>query len=78
MPVSVGWGASPQCSVAFPGASSGKPFPYGMQRAGERVAIQGRHGFAVDDGNAYLAAGVFIDWIVALMAQHAPPGPPVR
>jgi DNA-binding transcriptional LysR family regulator len=98
--------------------------PYAMKRAGESVTINGRHVLAIDDGNAYLAAGlaglgvlwlpdymakshvasgalvrlfgdwsidpmplyiaypqnrhvsrklrVFIDWIVALMEQHAP------
>ncbi|MFC3457395.1 LysR family transcriptional regulator [Massilia haematophila] len=96
--------------------------PYRMRRGDENVTIQGRHLLAIDDGNAYLAAGlaglgvlwlpdymarphvaqggllplfedweldplpmtiaypanrhpgkklrVFIDWVVALMAQH--------
>ncbi|MGS1079697.1 LysR substrate-binding domain-containing protein [Pseudoxanthomonas beigongshangi] len=95
-----------------------------LRRGGEEVRVQGRHALSVDDGNAYLAAGVaglgvlwlphymahaplargelvrlfedwrldamplyvafppsrhvsrklrvFIDWIVTLMAQHAP------
>ncbi len=99
-------------------------FPYAMHRDGESLHIGGRHVLAIDDGNAYLAAGVaglgvlwlpeymakakaaegalvrlfadwtidpmplyiaypqnrhvskklrvFIDWIVELMAQHAP------
>ncbi len=103
---------------------SGNGFPYAMQRDGVSVKINGRHVLAIDDGNAYLAAGlaglgvlwlpdymakrhvtqgalvplfggwsidpmplyiaypqnrhvskklrVFIDWIVELMAQHAP------
>ena len=98
--------------------------PYAMHRGGETVKIQGRTMLAIDDGNAYLTAGlaglgvlwlpdymardhaasgalvrlfpdwqidpmplyvayapnrylgkalrVFIDWIVELMAQHAP------
>lgn len=98
--------------------------PYAMHRGGETVQIQGRYLLAIDDGNAYLTAGlaglgvlwlpdymarahasggglvrlfpdweidpmpmyvayppnrylgkalrVFIDWIVELMAQHAP------
>lgn len=110
--------------VGFLWARTGKPTPYAMHRQGERVQVQGRYVLAVDDGNAYLAAGlagmgvfwlpdymaaehlangelvrlfedwqldpmplylafapnrhvsaklrVFIDWIVALMAQHAP------
>ena len=95
-----------------------------MQRDGESIKINGRHVLAIDDGNAYLAAGLaglgvlwlpdyvakghvaqgalvrlfgecsidpmplyiaypqnrhvrkklrdFIDWVVELMAQHAP------
>ncbi|MBT2746509.1 MULTISPECIES: LysR family transcriptional regulator [unclassified Lysobacter] len=110
--------------VGFLWSRTGKPFPYAMHRDGESVSVQGRYVFAVDDGNAYLAAGlaglgvlwlpdymakahraagelipvfedwrfdpmplylafppnrhvsaklrVFIDWIVEVMAQHAP------
>jgi DNA-binding transcriptional LysR family regulator len=110
--------------VGFLWARSGKAFPYAMRRDGESVKVQGRYVLAVDDGNAYLAAGlagmgvlwlpdymskahlargellplfegwrfdpmpmyvafppnryvsiklrVFIDWVVELMAQHAP------
>ncbi len=106
---------------------SGGGFPYAMRRAAENVTIKGRHILAIDDGNAYLAAGlaglgvlwlpdymakghvgrgalvplfgdwsiepmplyiaypqnrhvskklrVFIDWIVELMADHAPLAP---
>ncbi|WP_225782975.1 LysR family transcriptional regulator [Xenophilus sp. Marseille-Q4582] len=50
--------AEPHRIVAFLGARSGKPFPYGLHRGGERAEVQGRPAFAVDDGNAYLAAGV--------------------
>ncbi|MDN4589695.1 LysR family transcriptional regulator [Xenophilus aerolatus] len=111
--------------VGFLWARSGRTLPYAMHRAGERVEVRGRHVFSVDDGNAYLAAGlaglgilwlpdymarehhargelvrmlddwemdpmplyvafppnrnvsaklrVFIDWVAALMAEHAPP-----
>jgi len=110
--------------VGFLWARTGKAFPYAMRRDGESVKVQGRYVLAVDDGNAYLAAGlagmgvlwlpdymskahlgrgellplfegwrldpmpmyvafpqnrhvsiklrVFIDWVVELMAQHAP------
>jgi DNA-binding transcriptional LysR family regulator len=112
--------------VGFLWSRSGKVFPYAMRNDsdGERIEVQGRHVFSVDDGNAYLAAGlaglgilwlpdymskahlargelvplfegwrldpmplyvafppnrhvsaklrVFIDWIVELMALHAP------
>lgn len=110
--------------VGFVWARTGKPLPYAMCRDDERVNVHGRYVIAVDDGNAYLAAGlaglgilwlpdymseehvargellplfqgwrldpmpmyvafpanrhvsaklrVFIDWIVELMARHAP------
>ncbi|MDT8465153.1 LysR family transcriptional regulator [Alcaligenes nematophilus] len=34
-----------------------KPFPYALRRDKERVSLPGRYGLAVNDGNAYLAAG---------------------
>ena len=112
--------------VGFLWARSGKALPYAMHNNDESIHIQGRYVLAVDDGNAYLAAGlaglgilwlpdymsaphvaqgelvplfeqwrlepmplylafppnrhisiklrVFIDWVVELMAQHAPIG----
>jgi len=110
--------------VSFLWARTGKPVPYALHNGSEHLQIKGRHVLAVDDGNAYLAAGlagmgvlwlprymshahqargelvplfedwqlepmplyvayppnrhvslklrVFIDWIIELMAQHAP------
>ncbi|MGP4845492.1 LysR substrate-binding domain-containing protein [Marinobacter sp. 1Y8] len=110
--------------VGFTWTSADRASPYAMHRNGETVHMQGRYVVAVDDGNAYLAAGlaglgvlwlpdymakdhvargelvrlfenwnldpmpmyvafpanryvsvklrVFIDWVEALMAQHAP------
>ncbi|WP_338801670.1 LysR substrate-binding domain-containing protein [Pseudomonas sp. RSB 5.4] len=110
--------------VGFLWARTGKPVPYALHNGSEHLQIKGRHILAVDDGNAYLAAGlagmgvlwlprymshahqargelvplfedwqlepmplyvayppnrhvslklrVFIDWIIELMAQHAP------
>lgn len=110
--------------VGYRGSRSVAPLALAMQRGEERVSVRGRHALTVDDGNAYLAAGVagmgvlwlprymaraplasgalvplfedwelgpmplhaafppgrhvsrklrvFIDWIVELMAQHAP------
>ncbi|MBC3374903.1 LysR family transcriptional regulator [Pseudomonas sp. SWRI92] len=110
--------------VGFLWARTGKALPYAMHNQDERLHIKGRYVVAVDDGNAYLAAGlaglgilwlpsymsrlheaqgtlvplfagwrldpmplyvayppnrhisaklrVFIDWVVELMAQHAP------
>ncbi|VFR42138.1 Transcriptional regulator, LysR family [plant metagenome] len=111
--------------VGFLWARTGKALPYAMHRGDESVHAQGRYALAVDDGNAYLEAGlaglgmlwlpeymargplsrgelvrifedwqqepmplyvafppnrhvsaklrVFIDWVVALMAEQAPP-----
>lgn len=110
--------------VGFKRARAGKLFSYVMRRGGESVDVEGRYVLALDDGNAYLAAGlaglgvlwlpnymsrehvqrgelvavfedwqfepmpmyiayppnrhvsaklrVFIDWIIELMALHAP------
>lgn len=112
--------------VGFRSPRTGKLLPHALQRGDERVRLQGRHVLSVDDGNAYLAAGlaglgvlwlphymaqaheargelvavftdwhfapmpmyvafppnrhvsaklrVFIDWMVALLQQHAPVG----
>lgn len=45
-------------SVGFLRARNGKAAPMVMQRGGERLEVQGRYVVAVDDGNAYLAAGL--------------------
>lgn len=44
--------------VAFLWARTGKPLPYTLHNCTERLQIKGRHVLAVDDGNAYLAAGL--------------------
>ncbi|PKH83779.1 LysR family transcriptional regulator [Pseudomonas sp. Choline-02u-1] len=44
--------------VAFLWARTGKPLPYTVHNGSERLQIKGRHVLAVDDGNAYLAAGL--------------------
>lgn len=116
--------------VGFIWARTGKAVPYAMHRDTERIEVQGRLVLSVDDGNAYLAAGiaglgilwlprymareplaqgelvplfagwrldpmplyvayppnrhvsaklrVFIDWVVDLMAEHAPVGAPQK
>ena len=118
---------TPHRTVAFLSSHTGKVLSYSLHHAGERIDVQGRYDLAVDDGNAYLAAGVaglgvlrlpdylceahltrgelvplfegwqlkpmplylayppnrhvsvkvrvFIDWVVDLMAQHAPTRP---
>ena len=44
--------------VGFKGSRTGKVVPYAMQRDGERIEVLGRYVVALDDGNAYLAAGL--------------------
>jgi DNA-binding transcriptional LysR family regulator len=44
--------------VGFLWARTGKALSYAMRRDGERIEVRGRHVLAVDDGNAYLAAGL--------------------
>jgi DNA-binding transcriptional LysR family regulator len=58
--------------VGFLWSRGGKTFPYAMQRGDEQVRVQGRHAFAVDDGNAYLAAGLAglgVLWLPEYMAK---------
>ena len=71
--------------VGFLWSRTGKSFPYAMHSNGEansegagdreRVEVQGRHDFSVDDGNAYLAAGLAglgVLWLPDYMAKaHA-------
>ena len=44
--------------VGFLWARTGKAVPYAMRNSVESVQIKGRYALAVDDGNAYLAAGL--------------------
>lgn len=44
--------------VGFLWARTGKAVPYAMRNHVESVQIKGRYALAVDDGNAYLAAGL--------------------
>lgn len=39
-------------------ARTGKTLPYAMHLGGESITVQGRYVLSVDDGNAYLAAGL--------------------
>ncbi|WP_175725794.1 LysR family transcriptional regulator [Burkholderia ambifaria] len=58
--------------VGFSWGRAGKLYPLVMHRSGETVAVQGRYALAVDDGNAYLAAGVAglgIMWLPQYMAK---------
>lgn len=44
--------------VGFLWSRIGKPFPYAMHRGSESLNVHGRYSLAVDDGNAYLEAGL--------------------
>jgi DNA-binding transcriptional LysR family regulator len=61
---------------------NGKTLPYAMRRGDEQVEVQGRYVLSVDDGNAYLAAGLAglgVLWLPAYMAkQHRARGELVR
>jgi DNA-binding transcriptional LysR family regulator len=58
--------------VGFLRTRSGKVAPIAMHRDGENAKVQGRYVVAVDDGNAYLAAGLVgmgILWLPHYMAE---------
>ncbi|CAB3692208.1 HTH-type transcriptional regulator PgrR [Paraburkholderia graminis C4D1M] len=58
--------------VGFSWGRAGNLYPAVMRRAGETAKVQGRYALAVDDGNAYLAAGVAglgIMWLPRYMSK---------
>jgi DNA-binding transcriptional LysR family regulator len=58
--------------VGFLWARTGKALPYAMGKGDENIHVQGRYVLAVDDGNAYLAAGIAglgMLWLPAYMAK---------
>ncbi len=58
--------------VGFLRASTGKVAPVTLWRADERIEVQGRYTVALDDGNAYLAAGLAgmgVLWLPHYMAE---------
>ena len=64
---------TPHRVVGFLWARTGKPFPIAMHKGGESLKVQGRHLFAFDDGNAYLAAGLAglgVLWLPDYMARE--------
>lgn len=66
--------AAPHRIVGFRGASTGKLLSSAMQRGAESLEIQGDYILAVDDGNAYLAAGLAglgALWLLDYMATDA-------
>lgn len=59
-------------TVGFLWSRTGKTLPYAMNRGEERMEAQGRPQLIVDDGNAYLAAGLAglgILWLPQYMAE---------
>lgn len=60
--------------VGYRWARTGKLFPMVMQRASEAVQVQSRYVLAVDDGNAYLAAGLAgmgVLWLPTYMVSES-------
>ena len=58
--------------VAFQWGGSGKTYPIAMRRKGERLDVRSQYVVAVDDGNAYLAAGLAgmgVLWLPDYMAK---------
>lgn len=58
--------------VRFRWSRSGNGFPYAMRNGAEYVKLQGRHVLAIDDGNAYLSAGLAglgVLWLPDYMAK---------
>jgi len=58
--------------VRFRWARAGNGFPYVMHHEGKSVRIEGQHVLSIDDGNAYLAAGVAglgVLWLPDYMAR---------
>lgn len=58
--------------VGFLWSRSRRVLPYTLERAGERLDVQGRQVLTVDDGNAYLAAGLAglgVLWLPHYMAR---------
>ncbi len=58
--------------VGFLSSRTGKMLSHSIRRGDERIHVQGHHVLAVDDGNAYLAAGVAgmgVLWLPDYMAK---------
>lgn len=64
--------------VRFRWSNSSNGFPYELRSGEERLRLRGRHILAIDDGNAYLAAGLAglgVLWLPDYMAHpHAAQG----
>ncbi len=64
--------------VRFRWSGNGNGFPYVLRRGDTELRLQGRHILSIDDGNAYLAAGLAglgVLWLPDYMArQHVEEG----
>ncbi|WP_322034361.1 LysR family transcriptional regulator [Burkholderia sp. BCC1970] len=61
--------------IGFSWGRAGSLYPLVMHRRGETVKVQSRYALAVDDGNAYLAAGLAglgILWLPRYMSEAHP------
>lgn len=59
--------------VGYRGSRTGPPLAYDLQRGDEHVSVHGRPVMSVDDGNAYLAAGLAgmgVLWLPQYMARE--------
>lgn len=59
--------------IGFLWARTGRALPYAMQNGAENLTVHGRYVLAVDDGNAYLAAGLAgmgVLWLPDYMAKE--------
>lgn len=74
--------AEPHRIVGYRGSRRAGIMPYALRRGEETLTVHGRHQLAVDDGNAYLAAGVAglgVLWLPDYVAAaHAERGELVR
>ncbi|MEB2869475.1 LysR family transcriptional regulator [Pseudomonas rhizosphaerae] len=64
--------ASDHRVIGFLWARTGRALAYALQRDGERVTVRGQAVLSVDDGNAYLAAGLAgmgVLWLPEYMAS---------
>jgi DNA-binding transcriptional LysR family regulator len=79
--------------IGYFSSSSARPFPLALRRGDEHEEINGRYILAVNDGNAYVAAGlaglgvnrhlstklrIFVDWIAEVFGSYLGPASPLR
>lgn len=65
--------SEPHFTIGYAGPRNGRVFTPMMSRNGERISFEGRRALVVDDGNAYIAAGLAGLGVLALPAYMANP-----